>query len=303
MIQRMAPITAPKRSKDPLLDVRSVYERLAKRPENKGKSQDELARMAAARVVRRMIRRRLGIADLKDLPPKQLEKLKKLGLVGGAKPKTGTIVQHKITRGPRKGQTVRVRFKAGGGWSEVKSKTVNLSDSGDEAIDLASTTVLDDPQAAEARRLALSWDGGDPDDTEDDLDGGDDANVREALSLLAALEPEGDPQHELRDLLGDAAPQDLSDDEARALLRHLPGAAIDLTAIGAVIDAPRDGSPWLDLSASSDDEDREAARRSAAAWARMNGSPGEIARWEAEGYVEPERNTPEAIAARERWPE
>lgn len=102
-----------------LYDIAATVKRLRKSPRLKNLSDAQLQQIAAARILRRQVRNRLGITDLKQLPPGQLKQLEKAGLVGGGKAKLGTVVSYTLQRGPRKGQTIQIRRTASG-WHEVK---------------------------------------------------------------------------------------------------------------------------------------------------------------------------------------
>lgn len=112
--------------KDPLLSVDATVSRLRKRPELRNASDAELRRMAAARILRGQIRRKLGIADLKKLPKAQLQQLKNLGLVGSHRAPVGAVVSYTIQRGRRKGVTIQVRYGKSGRWSEVRPKAQTI---------------------------------------------------------------------------------------------------------------------------------------------------------------------------------
>lgn len=102
-----------------LYDIAATVKRLKKNPKLKNLPDAALQRMAAARILRRQIRNKLGITDLKKLAPGQVKALEKAGLVGGRKAPVGTVVTYTLQRGPRKGQTINVRRTASG-WHEVK---------------------------------------------------------------------------------------------------------------------------------------------------------------------------------------
>lgn len=102
-----------------LYSIAATVKRLKKNPKLKNLDDASLQRIAAARILRRQIRNRLGITDLKKMAPGQVKALEKAGLVGGGKSPVGTIVSYTLQRGPRKGQTISVRRTASG-WHEVK---------------------------------------------------------------------------------------------------------------------------------------------------------------------------------------
>lgn len=104
-----------------LYDVAATVKRLRKNSKLKNLSDEQLQRIAVARILRRQLRNRLGITDLKKLPKAQVRALEKAGLVGGRKAAVGTTVSYTLQRGPRKGQTIQVRNTASG-WHEVKAR-------------------------------------------------------------------------------------------------------------------------------------------------------------------------------------
>lgn len=106
-----------------LYDVAATVRRLRKNPKLAKLPDAALQRIAAARILRRQIRNRLGISDLKKLAPEQVKALERAGLVGGGKAKQGTVVSYTLQRGPRKGQTITIKRTASG-WHEVKQKPV-----------------------------------------------------------------------------------------------------------------------------------------------------------------------------------
>lgn len=123
---RRRDIRTPGDAKDPLMNLGSAVARLRKRPEFKNASEKELHRIAAARILRRAIRRQLGITDLKKLPPAQLQQLKKLGLIGSSRASVGQTTSYTIQRGPRKGRTIQVRYGKSGHWTEVQPKAQTI---------------------------------------------------------------------------------------------------------------------------------------------------------------------------------
>lgn len=105
-----------------LQDVAATVRRLKRNPKMAGLSDQQLRRVAALRIMRRQLRNRLGITDLKKLPRAQVKALERGGLVGGRQPREGSTVNYTIQRGRRQGQTVTVRFTQSG-WHEVAPKS------------------------------------------------------------------------------------------------------------------------------------------------------------------------------------
>lgn len=119
-----------------------VYQALKQRPELKGKP-DAVLRAAAARGAkraqqRRTVRQRTGTKDVRVTTAAQQEALRHKGLLG--RKGKATVIQHTLTRGKRKGQTIFIRVSANGRkWSEVK-KPPTMSGSGSSSAG-ASTLV------------------------------------------------------------------------------------------------------------------------------------------------------------------
>jgi hypothetical protein len=95
-----------------------VVAELRKNPRFKNVSDAKLR--AAAQ--RRLGRQALGVQNVNQATGSQQKALRSAGLLPGGKAQTGTVVQHTLTKGPRKGKTITVKLGKGGNWHEVKAK-------------------------------------------------------------------------------------------------------------------------------------------------------------------------------------